>query len=74
MREYKLFDELLCKSKAIRNFCDDREKMMFEVIRLDISTEGKIHWLESIGVEINVVLSYIEKIQNEREPYLNLKK
>ena len=43
MKEYELFDELLQKSKFLRNFCDDREKMMFEIIRMDISTDGKIH-------------------------------
>jgi hypothetical protein len=73
MEEYKLFDELLSKSKTLRNFCDDREKMMFEVIRMDLSTEGKIHWLESVGVEIDRVLSFIDRLSVERKSYLNLK-
>ena len=36
MEEYQLFDELLKKSKSIRAFCEDREKMLFESIRMDI--------------------------------------
>ena len=63
MKEYELFDELLQKSKFLINFCDDREKMMFEIIRMDISTDGKIHWLESVGSEIDRVLSFIETIE-----------
>lgn len=73
MEEYKLFDELLSKSKTLRNFCDEREKMMFEIIRMDMSTEGKIHWLESVGVEIDRVLSFIDRVSIERKSYLNLK-
>jgi len=73
MEEYKLFDELLSKSKTLRNFCDEREKMMFEIIRMDMSTEGKIHWLESVGVEIDRVLSFIDRLSVERKSYLNLK-
>jgi len=74
MEEYKLFDELLSKSKTLRDFCDDREKMMFEILRMDISTEGKIHWLESVGSEINRVLNFIDRVSNERKSHLNLKK
>ena len=73
MKEYELFDELLQKSKSLRNFCDDREKMMFEILRMDISTDGKIHWLNSIGYEIDKVLSYIDRLSNERKSHLNLK-
>lgn len=74
MEEYKLFDEFLQKSKKLRDFCDDREKMMFEVIRMDLKTDGKIYWLESIGVEIDRVLSFIDRVSNERKSHLNLKK
>ena len=37
MEEYHLFDEYLKKSKIVRKFCEDREKMLFESIRMDIS-------------------------------------
>ena len=74
MEEYKLFDELLQKSKSLREFCDDREKMMFEVLRMDISTDGKIHWLESIGGEINRIISFTDRLTAERKSHLNLKK
>ena len=73
MKEYELFDELLQKSKFLRNFCDDREKMMFEIIRMDISTDGKIHQLESVGSEIDRVLSFIERVSVERKSHFNLK-
>ena len=73
MKEYELFDELLQKSKFLINFYDDREKMMFEIIRMDISTDGKIHWLESVGSEIDRVLSFIERVSVERKSHLNLK-
>ena len=73
MEEYKLFDEYLTKSKQLRSFCDDREKMMFEVLRMDLETDGKLHWLESIGIEIDRVMDLIEKLSNERKSHLNLK-
>ncbi|WP_165813658.1 hypothetical protein [Aliarcobacter skirrowii] len=47
--------------------------MMFEILRMDISTDGKIHWLESVGSEINKVLSFIERVSNERKSHLNFK-
>ncbi len=74
MKEYELFDKLLNKSKELRKFCDDREKMIFEIIRMDIVEDGKINWLESVGVEIDRVLSFIEKLSNERKSHLNLNK
>jgi hypothetical protein len=74
MKEYETFDIFLKKSKLIREFCDEREKMMFEVLRMNISVEGKIHWLESVGVEIDRVLSFIERLSNERKLHLNMKK
>lgn len=55
MKEYEIFDDFLKKSKKIREFCDDREKMLFESIRMEISTDGKIHWLNSIVYEIDKV-------------------
>lgn len=73
MKEYGLFDELLKKTKSLKNFCDDREKMMFEIIRMDISTDGKIHWLEAVGSEIDRVLSFIDRVSAERKSHLNLK-
>lgn len=72
MEEYQLFDELLKKSKAIRAFCEDREKMLFESIRMDIPINGKIVWLNSVGKEIDEVVSYIEKLSSDRKPHLNL--
>jgi hypothetical protein len=74
MEEYELFDQYLKKSKTIREFCDDREKMMFESIRMDISTEGKTHWLKSIGYELDKVIAYIDRLTNDRKPQFQLKK
>lgn len=70
--EYEIFDTYLQKSKQIRVFCDDREKMMFEVIRMDISEEAKIHWLNLIGNEFDKVLNLIEKMTSERKSFLKL--
>ncbi len=70
--EYHLFDELLKKSKAIRAFCEDREKLLFEFIRMDIPINGKIVWLNSVGKEIDEVISYIEKISIARKSKFNL--
>ena len=55
MEEYQLFDELLTKSKKLRDFCDDNEKMMFKVIRMDLKSDGKVHWLECVGRKIERV-------------------
>lgn len=73
MKEYEVFDTYLQNSKKIREFCNDREKMMFEVLRMDLSEEGKIHWLESIGLEIIGVLELIGTVSNERKSHLKLR-
>lgn len=73
MEEYQLFDELLKKSKAIRAFCEDREKMLFESIRMDIPINGKIVWLNSVGKEIDEVRNLIERLAEAREPSMTLK-
>ena len=62
---------LLKKSKAMRAFCEDREKMLFESIRMDIPINGKIVWLNSVGKEIDEVVSYIEKLSVDRKPHLD---
>lgn len=74
MREYEVLDKYLKVSKHFRDFCNDREMMMFEVLRMDISEDGKIHWIESIGNEIDRVLSFIDRLESERKSHLNLKK
>ena len=73
MEQYQLFDELLMKSKAIRAFCEDREKMLFESIRMDIPINGKIVWLNSVGKEIDEVRNFIERLAEVRMPSLTLK-
>ena len=74
MKEYKVLDKYLKISKTFREYCSDREMMMFEVLIMDMSEEGKVHWLESIGNEIDRVMSFIGRISNERKSHLNLKK
>jgi hypothetical protein len=73
MEQYQLFDELLMKSKAIRAFCEDREKMLFESIRMDIPIDGKIFWLKSVGNEIDEVKQLIDKLADNRKPSMTLK-
>ena len=66
---------LVIKSLGIKEeFCDDRERMLFESIRMEISNDGKIHWLNSIVYEIDKVLSFIDRLSNERKSQFNLKK
>jgi len=48
--------------------------MMFEILKMDISTDGKIHWFESVGSEIDRVLSFIKRVSNEKKSHLKLKK
>jgi len=74
MEEYEVLDKYLKISKTFREFCNDREMMMFEVLRMDISEEGKVHWIESIGNEIDRVISFIDRLENERKNHLNLRK
>lgn len=68
------FDEYLQKSKSIRAFCDDRKRMLFEVIRMNLTEDRKAHWLNSIGYEIDKVLSLLNVMVDERKSYLNLKR
>lgn len=73
MEEYQLFDELLKKSKAIRAFCEDRENMLFESIRMDIPIDGKIVWLNAVGKEIDEVASFVGNMSADRKLHLHLK-
>ena len=73
MVQYQLFDELLMKSKAIRAFCEDREKMLFESIRMDIPIDGKIVWLKAVGKEIDEVRNLVERLAEVRVPSMTLK-
>ena len=73
MEQYQLFDELLMKSKAIRAFCEDREKMLFESIRMDIPIDGKIVWLKAVGKEIDEVRNLVERLAEVRVPSMTLK-
>ena len=74
MKEYEILDKYLKVSRTFREFCSDRETMMFEVLKMDISEDGKIHWIESIGNEIDRVLSFIGRLESERKSHLNLNK
>jgi len=40
---------------------------------MDLDTDGKVHWLESIGVEIDRVMDFIEVISSKRKYHLDLK-
>jgi hypothetical protein len=71
--EYIVFDELLQKSKSLREYANQNEKMMFEILRMDIKTDGKVHWLETVGREMISVLSVIEKFASERKNFLAMK-
>jgi hypothetical protein len=72
MEQYQLFDELLMKPKAIRAFCEDREKMLIESVRIDIPIDGIIDWLKTVGEEIDGVVSYIDKISSNWKSHLHL--
>ena len=73
MEQYQLFDEYLMKSKAIRAFCEDREKMLFESIRMDIPIDGKIVWLKAVGREIDEVRNLIVRMAEARDLSMTLK-
>jgi len=73
MEEYQLFDEYLQKSKAIRVFCEDREKLLFESIRMDIPIDGKIVWLKAVGKEIDEVRKLVEELAESRLSSMTLK-
>ncbi len=67
MEEYEVFDEYLKKTQLIRAFCEDREKLLFESIRIDTSTEGKVIWLNAVGKEIDKIIATIDQLTGERE-------
>lgn len=73
MEQYQLFDEYLQKSKAIRAFCEDREKLLFESIRMDIPIDGKIVWLKAVGKEIDEVRKLVEELAECRLSSMTLK-
>lgn len=74
MEVYELFDSYLQKAKLIRDFCSEREQMLFESVRMDMAVEAKIHWLNSVGKEIDDVIANIERLADDRKPQFNMKK
>ena len=73
MEEYKVFDEYLKKCQSIRAYCEERERMLFESIRIGGDTDGKIRWLNAVGAEIEKVQQMIVQMAKERVPSLTLK-
>jgi hypothetical protein len=67
MEEYEVFDEYIKKSRKIRGFCNERERMLFEAIRIDTDTKGKLTYLKAIGVEIDKVMNYIDELNHQRK-------
>jgi len=65
MEKYELFDEYLKKSKAIRQFCERKENLLFDAIRLDASTDSIINYLNAIGSDIDKVITYIEELKKQ---------
>ncbi len=66
MEKYNVFDEYLKKSKFIREYCEKNEKVLFEMIRLDTSTEKIIISLNAVGSEIDEVISTIEELKKQK--------
>lgn len=71
MEEYKVFDEYLQKAKIIRAFCEDRERLLFQSIRIDTSADNKITYINSVGKEIDKVGELIEEMMTKRKSLLH---
>ena len=67
MDEYTVFDEYLKKSQSIRDFCEDREKLLFESISIGGYADVKITYLKAVGKEIDSVVAYIDQLKKERQ-------
>ena len=72
MKEYEALDKLLSRSRAIKEYFEERERMMFEIIRLNLNSDAKVLWLEGIGYEIGETEELLEKLKNERESMLRI--
>ena len=68
--ETKILDSSLEKSKRIKTFCDDRIKLINDFFELDYDTDFKIHWLESIEIELDKVIQSIKKVETQRNTYI----
>ena len=62
----------LKKVKSIRDYCENRECLLFNSIRIDTSTEGKIIWLNGVGKEIDAVCEFINNLENTMKSSLGI--
>jgi hypothetical protein len=67
MENYKIFGDYIEKSKQIRQFCEKNELLLFEVLRMDIPSNGVRKYLAAVGKEIEIILDYIERLKANRE-------
>jgi hypothetical protein len=67
MEHYEVFDQYLQKSKAIENFCSERESAMCHTITMSLADQTKICYLTAIGRELDAVLDLINKMTEARK-------
>ncbi len=71
MEEYEVFDEYLKKTQLIRAFCEDRENMLCEAIKLNIPTDCKVTYLKAVGREIDLVCEFAEEMKKQRKSFIH---
>ena len=60
---FEVFYEYLRKSQNIRQFCEEKERLLLETIRTDCFTDDeKIRFLSILGSEIDKVITCIDKL------------
>lgn len=61
---YNLLKNYIEKEKSIKDFSENHLNLMFHVLKIDIDDDTKSIYIHSIGKELDLILSLIEKINN----------
>lgn len=70
---FTLLEEYIQKEKSIKDFSDKHIELMLYVLRLDMDYDTKSLYIQSIGKEIDLLLSIIDNIEKEKKSVFDIK-
>jgi len=61
------YEKYLSQSKKLNNYCNVHENILHEILKMELDEASKVHLLDLMGVEIDRVLKFIERLRLERK-------
>ncbi|MGP2656518.1 hypothetical protein ACOJTA_05675 [Malaciobacter sp. WC5094] len=66
---YTLLEDYIEKEKSIKEFSQNHLELMCYVLRMDMDNNTKSIYIQSIGKDIDLVLSFIEQLKKKKNTY-----